>query len=682
MPFEKTISQMDESGEKNRPGISPDLRSVVLEHIALGAPLKSVLEEIVDLVEDQFPDTVCTIHLTDPTRHTLRFAAGDRLPEEFSAAADTVPIGPGIGSCGTAAYWGKTVIVPDIATNPMWREINIIPLKYGLRSCWSVPILAAPGTQHSNKPATVLGTFAVYGRASAAPGPDSEALLATAVHLARVAVERESAVREIRESEARYAMISEITRSVTFGLRSTRENGVVIEWARPRFGLLSEYTEQEFRIHGWQVMFHPEDRDRVQLLFRDIAAGHPRREEFRYLTKSGDVLTVLLQGKLLEAGKHPDEALIIGGLLDVTELKTAEVALRASEERLRLALSGSRDGLWDWDIKSGRVFVSPRWKSILGYDDTDNIETFDDWVAMLHPTNHEVAYERIQEFLAGSSNNYETEFRMRHKSGQYRNILARGFVIRDVNGTPLRLVGTQQDITERKQADEELRASRGRLEALSRQLISTREDELRHLARELHDEIGQELTFMKMSLRDIQRTADEGLRQRLDENIGMIERILAQVRDLSLNLRPPHLDELGLVAALHWYLKRQAGVAGFQESVTVTPSAISVSPDLAIVCFRIVQEAVTNAVRHAKPKKVAIELWLVHDEFHLTIRDDGRGFDVAHARQRASAGTSLGLISMQERASLAHGSVEIKSAPGQGTTIHARFPHPKSSGHE
>lgn len=649
-------------------------QSLVLERIAVGAPLNSVLQEIVDLVEEQVAGSRCSIHLVDRERLRLRFAAGQNLPASFIQACDSVPIGPHAGSCGTAAFLGKPVIVADIAKDPLWEGHRELPLSHGLRSCWSFPILAGSRADSQTGADVVLGTFALYQSESSVPGAETESVLATAVHLARVVIERENSLLAIRESEARYAAISEITRSVTFGMRIKPGGSAVVEWVRPRFGLLSGYSEKEFGDQGWEMLFHPDDRNRVRHLFREIAAGRVQREELRYMTKAGETLTVLLQGQLLESGPGPGEGLIIGGLLDITELKAVEVALRASEERFQLALRGANEGLWDWDVKTNQLFLSPRWKSELGYEDDEIVNHYDTWVDLMHPEDRAMAQSRLGDFLNGPSDNYVNEFRMRHKSGEYRIILSRGFMIRDEQGSPARMVGTHQNITERKRADEELRASRQRLEVLSRQLITTREAELRHLARELHDEIGQVLTAMKMNLRSIQRSVDATLHGRLEENVSMIDHAVEQVRNLSLNMRPPHLDDLGLVATLHWYLKNQSEIAGFEEHLTVVPSEIRIPSDLATVCFRITQEAVTNSVRHAAARRVEIELRQLEEQLHLTIRDNGVGFDVGYARDRASEGTSLGLISMQERASLAGGRIEIVSAPGQGTTVHAWFP--------
>lgn len=229
------------------------------------------------------------------------------------------------------------------------------------------------------------------------------------------------------------------------------------------------------------------------------------------------------------------------------------------------------------------------------------------------------------------------------------------------------------EIDERKSVEAMLRDSRQRLEQLSRQLITTREAELQHLSRELHDEIGQLLTVLKMKLRRIMPNVSEAVRMDLEEDLTVIDRGINQIRNLSLDLRPPHLNDLGLVATLHWYLRHQSSMAGIETHIDINPTDLNVPADLGIVCFRITQEAITNAIRHANVQRVHIELRHHNGKLDLAIRDDGIGFDVTESLTRASSGVSMGLINMQERASLAGGKLEIESELGEGTTIRAQF---------
>jgi signal transduction histidine kinase len=232
----------------------------------------------------------------------------------------------------------------------------------------------------------------------------------------------------------------------------------------------------------------------------------------------------------------------------------------------------------------------------------------------------------------------------------------------------------QREVAERHRTQEALCASHARLEAVSRELITTQESERRHIARELHDEIGQILTAIKMNIRRAQAVADASVRLLLEENSKMIDHTIAQVRNLSLSLRPLQLDELGLVAALHWLIRHQGQSGGFEGRLDVDLKEVRLSPDLETVCFRIVQEALTNAVRHAQPKNLVVKLWVAGDQVKLSVHDDGVGFNVGQTRQHAQDGGSVGLSSMRERASLIGGHLDIESTPASGTTIHASLP--------
>jgi signal transduction histidine kinase len=222
---------------------------------------------------------------------------------------------------------------------------------------------------------------------------------------------------------------------------------------------------------------------------------------------------------------------------------------------------------------------------------------------------------------------------------------------------------------------EQVKSGRTRLQALSRRLLEVQESERRYIARELHDEVGQGLTAAKINLQAAGRqTQIADVKAYLEESIGIIDRTLQQVRNLSLALRPAMLDDLGLVSALRWYLERQARRSETKVTFTSDPIEPRLSQELETVLFRIVQEGITNVLRHARAEHATVELRLREKELELTIRDDGLGFDLEAARQRASNGESLGLLGMQERVELAGGHLTVQTAPMFGTQIKARFP--------
>jgi signal transduction histidine kinase/DNA-binding response OmpR family regulator len=222
---------------------------------------------------------------------------------------------------------------------------------------------------------------------------------------------------------------------------------------------------------------------------------------------------------------------------------------------------------------------------------------------------------------------------------------------------------------------EQVRSDRERLKNLSSRLIEAQELERRHIARELHDEIGQALTAVKINLQASQRSLGAaGDPYPIQESITIVEGSLQHVRNLALDLRPSLLDDLGLLAALRWYLDRQSQRTGLAINLVCGTFESALSPKLETVCFRIVQEALTNITKHARATSITVQLNQYDDKLHLSIQDNGIGFDVQAARYRATHGASLGLLGMEERATLVGGQLYIISIPEHGTELHVHFP--------
>jgi signal transduction histidine kinase len=214
-----------------------------------------------------------------------------------------------------------------------------------------------------------------------------------------------------------------------------------------------------------------------------------------------------------------------------------------------------------------------------------------------------------------------------------------------------------------------------KLQVLSRRLVEAQETERRNIARELHDEIGQALTVAQLNLQALlQSPGTTSLTPRLKESLEVVERVLEQVHDISLNLRPSILDDLGLEPALRWFTGRQAALVGLQATFHADPLDQRLDPVIETECFRVAQGALINVVRHARAKTMSVELREEDGQLHLRVRDDGIGFDVAAVREQAVLGASLGLLSMEERAALAGGGLEFISDSKQGSEVHAWFP--------
>lgn len=352
----------------------------------------------------------------------------------------------------------------------------------------------------------------------------------------------------------------------------------------------------------------------------------------------------------------------------------------ASEDLFAKAFRVSPAALWISELTSGVALdVNESFLRITGYSREDVIGQTT--VSLGLWTDASARQEAVEALLTNREVR-DWEFQFHKKSGEVREGLVSA-EIAEIDGKECLLVSCS-DITERKRAAEELRkyaarisvlldevsAGREALQSLSRRLLEIQESERRHIARELHDEIGQTLTAIQINIETLERSPEaQGLQVRLQESVSLVEHALQQVRNLSLDLRPSILDDLGLVSALLWYAERQSERTGTDIQVVMDPLPSRLPQDIETACFRIVQEALTNVARHSQAKHVRIELCRRGNDLEVTIRDDGSGFDVKAARAKASGGGSMGLLGMQERAELVGGRLSIESAPVQGTTI-------------
>lgn len=389
--------------------------------------------------------------------------------------------------------------------------------------------------------------------------------------------------------------------------------------------------------------------------------------------KNGDVINVEINSDQLSFnGKRA--RLVLAS--DVTDRVRAEEALRLSDERYQLAVSGSTAGLWDWNTVTHQTYYAPRFKELLGYADAEFPNVIESFFNSLHPDDLSQVHERVILHFRDRKP-FDVEYRLRTRPGEYRWFNARGQALWDAAGKPYRMAGSIVDITERKLTERELQVSRAQLQLLSRQLLAAQETERRHIARELHDEIGQVLTAISINLHAVKGviapTALVGQVARIEDGIAIVDQAIQQVRNMSLDLRPTILDDFGLFAAARWYLERQSSRADMPMHFDSQLHDARLPTELESATFRVIQEAVTNIVRHARAKEVWVLLRQNDGKLELDIRDDGVGFDVEKARRRAAAGGSTGLLGMQERVELLGGQFTIASTPGHGTVIQARL---------
>jgi signal transduction histidine kinase len=261
------------------------------------------------------------------------------------------------------------------------------------------------------------------------------------------------------------------------------------------------------------------------------------------------------------------------------------------------------------------------------------------------------------------------------------------FVIRHVESNARAvnqaLVGLQLAAAERAAHEQDLRVAYERLGQLHQKLEATKEEERRYLSRELHDELGQTLTALKLRLQLSERAGaperDAGAGSERTEAIALVDELISRVRRISVDLRPPLLDEVGLVSALRVYLETQAMVSGLaidlQTDETGAGAPGRLPPELEIACFRVVQESITNALRHAGARRLEVRITRSAARVSLSIKDDGHGFDPATLDEVAANG-HLGLVGMRERVRARGGRFKLTTTPGTGTAIEVELDAP------
>lgn len=419
---------------------------------------------------------------------------------------------------------------------------------------------------------------------------------------------------------------------------------------------------------------HPDDRVFVESRLEEAKAKRELYEcECRVMRENGSYEWVNGRGRF-EYGEDGAPVRMLGVVTDISERKNSERKSREHEEHLQRILDTALDGYILADIDGNILDVNPSYCALTGYSREELLSL--NIMAIEAALSPEAVASRIRSITELGSVRFET--RHRGKSG---SIIELEVSISLMPGNTPLIAAFVRDITERKQSETRLAAlhgevqrSRGRLQRLSLQMIHAQETERGRVARELHDDIGQVLTSMKITFQTVKNLGVEGRAAALiDDTIEMVNQAMQRVRVISQDLRPALLDDLGLVPALRWYVDRHVVAAGIRGRVVGDETDERLPENVEITCFRVAQEALTNATRHSQAREIGVELLRNENVLRLRIADDGCGFDVDTMRSKPLQEKGFGLLSMQERVELLGGRFEISSELGKGTTVEAEF---------
>lgn len=486
---------------------------------------------------------------------------------------------------------------------------------------------------------------------------------------------------------------------------------------------------------------------------------------------------------------------VMTGLL-ARQLRTGQQMARQladSEARWKFAIEGPGDALSDWDVPTGTVYFSSRWKDLLGCEDDELGQHIDDWLRRIHPDDRDRVWATVRDHHEGRTASYACELRVACKDGSWKWILDRGVVVlRDAHGKPLRMIGTQSDISARKQTEESLEHSRERVRALSdvtfeavfisvkgicreqnrqaqqmfgysdeeavgrpgtqwiaehdrpkvtdnmktghelpyevsaqrkdgstfpafirarmmlfrgesvrvtsvlditevkqaqaevvaskrhlqqlsRHLLQAQEETRRRFASELHDRTSPNLAALRINLNFIasatpERRVSHGFVDRVLDTQALIEDTTASIREICADLHPAVLDGAGLLGAVRSYAYQFGQRTGVLVTVECPHAERRLAPELELALFRIVQEAMTNSAKHAMARRLCVQLELDANPIKVVIADDGVGMP-AEQMDLPARGAGLGMRTMRDSVEFVGGRFSVQTAPGQGTQV-------------
>ncbi len=317
------------------------------------------------------------------------------------------------------------------------------------------------------------------------------------------------------------------------------------------------------------------------------------------------------------------------------------------------------------------LYVSPAYERVWGRSLSELYENPCAWLDSVHPGD----LERIRHAFQAKRcrGDFDEEYRVICPNNTVRWVRDRAFAIHDEQGRVCRIAGIAEDITKYKLAEQELQESRAQLRELvlrqnwDREMLRTR------IAREIHDELGQSLMALNLNMYWLMHHLPEGneqLEDKAQEMIDMIVGIVKSVQQISSELRPSMLDDLGLAPTMNWYLKQFQDRSGVECDVSIRIDDEQVDSDHATAVYRILQEAITNIARHSSATAITVRAETLDNYLTMEIRDNGCGFDQNNINMRES----FGLIGMRERATALGGNLEIVGRQGEGTRLYLTMP--------
>ena len=483
--------------------------------------------------------------------------------------------------------------------------------------------------------------------------------------------EKKKAQQAIQDSEERLQFALEAAHQGVWDWNLETNEVIYSASYKKLYGFADDDLKND--VSEWITRIHPED----QQLVYDSVVNHLQSEnpvydtQYRIRDKDGRYRWVMAKGRLLRRDETGKPLRMIGTHTDITEAIEREEALRRINERFDSMMKATHELLWEWDIAADEILRSKEsLKKVYGIQDDSSIKKVENWLQHIHPEDRQHVRTVLANVLkAPNQHTFELEYRFRRDNGEYAHIYDRGILLKDEKDNPVRIIGSAEDISERKRLEKELLKNELEYQRLIHQAtIDSQEKERAEIGKELHDNINQVLTTTKLYL-DLALTNSAMKEELIQRSLNNINSVIHEIRHLSRSLMDPSIDDLGLVDSINdlvenVHLTQKLNVVHSIDCKVDT--LLDSNQKLAI--FRIVQESLNNVLRHAKATTVWLLISIKDDQLHLTLQDDGIGFDPDTTKKGA------GLKNIQNRIYLINGSLQIESKPQQGCAIILQFP--------
>jgi PAS domain S-box-containing protein len=461
-----------------------------------------------------------------------------------------------------------------------------------------------------------------------------------------------------RAEEARLKHAAIVESSEDAIISKDLEN-VITSWNRGAERMFG-YTEAEVLGQPITIIIPPEFRDEEkQILGRLRAGGRIEHYETKRVTKTGKMLDLSISvGPIKDSGGR-----IVGFskiARDITQRKKSEAALRESEERFRLATQAGRIYSFEWDVATGSVIRSPEHTKVLDTAEPLRL-THEEFVDRIHPDDRPYFLATIAG-LTKENPTGEVTYRVLRDDGSLVWLKSSGHAFFDAEGRMLRVIGMVADVTDQKRAEEAL-------SEMTRKLVEAQEQERTRIARELHDDICQRIALLSFNLEELHSDFPAAT-ERLEQACQLVENLGRDIQAISHRLHSSNLEYLGLESAAASFCKEACSLQNVQIDFRSEGVPRGIPNEVSLCLFRVLQEAIQNAIKHSGVRRFEVSLRGAADEVQLSVRDSGVGFDL----EKAIAGYGIGLINMRERLKLVDGQLFVDSKPQGGTTVNARVP--------